>query len=117
MTRIMQQLGLGYLHTSRASVERVRRAQIQRREVDPAPPFLDEALLLYSRPLLDALAASPDHVAGLWELVEHVGLPIEDALRILPELERLGYVEVIERDQRGNHRLMLSPGGAAKLAG
>jgi hypothetical protein len=114
MTKIMQQLGLGYLKGSRDSGPPQRQS---RERAGEQPPFFDEALLLYSRPLLDALAAAPGRSAGLFDLIERVRLPIEDALRVLPELERQGYVTIVERDLKGNHRLQLTEDGARKLAG
>jgi hypothetical protein len=115
--RIMQQLGLGYLpKVSRASSADLRRQEEPASEA-AEPPFFDEALLLYSRPLLDALNAAPGRTASLFEIIEKVRLPIEDALRILPELERYGYITIVERDLKGDHRLRLTERGADKLTG
>jgi hypothetical protein len=109
MSRIMRQLGLDYLTTRTLPVKGGRE------QAHETPPHFDEALLLYSRPLLDALAQAPGHRAPLLDLVRSTRIPIEDALKVLPELERRGLVVVEQRDLVGNHLLRLTDHGAQRL--
>jgi hypothetical protein len=79
------------------------------------PPFLQDALLSYGRPLLEAIGAAAPAPARLHDIVEQIQIPIDVALRVSDYLQEQGYLTVVRRDLKGNHELQLTDEGRRAL--
>ena len=110
MAGIRDQIGLDFL--------RKRGTEAEDRPAGPGDerlPFLDEALLSYGRPLLEALQRAAPGTARLHALIDELAIPIEVALRVVDHLEGQRYLAVVNRDLKGNHELRLTEEGARLL--
>jgi len=107
---IRQQLGLDYLKGSERADGPTQRAQAQE-----SPPFLEEAIIAYSRPMLEKLRESPHGSAKLYTLIDRLQIPIETALKVMEYLEGRNYLRVIHRDLKGDHELQLTDDGRRLL--
>lgn len=72
---------------------------------------VDEAMLLYSRPVLDNLKKKSGQ-AHLHGIAKETKIGIKKILDIIPVLESSGFVEIVERDDiTGNDLIKLSAKG------
>jgi len=110
MADIRKQLGLDYLRGS----ERTE-GQLQSGQSRESPPFLEEAVIAYSRPMLEKLRESPHESAKLYYLIDQLQIPIETALKVTEYLEGRNYLRVIHRDLKGDHELKLTDDGRRLL--
>ncbi len=79
-------------------------------------PFLDDALLAYGRPILEALRNNAPAPLGVFAIVDKLGIRIDVALKVVAYLEAGGHVEVVRRDLKGDDELRLTKQGMALLA-
>jgi hypothetical protein len=79
-------------------------------------PFLDDALLAYGRPILEALRKNGPAPLGVFALVDQLAIRIDVALKVVAYLEAGGHVEVVRRDLKGNDELRLTKQGMALIA-
>ncbi len=77
--------------------------------------YIDDALLAYSRPLLQALKESPQGRAQLFDLAAKVGARVDVLSSVTRELMGKGYLAK-EDDKVGNDILQLTPAGERFLA-
>jgi predicted transcriptional regulator len=103
MSDIGRQFSLGYLKGTPREPQTPNKA--------PLPPFLDEALIAYGRPMLDILQAAAPNTVLLHDLLDRVKWDIETALKVVDYLEEQGLLQIKERDRKGNHRLALTDRG------
>lgn len=103
MSDLIKQLGLDFL-----------RGQ-QREAPEPLPPFLKDALLSYSRPILEALARAHPGTIRLYALIDQLQIPIEVALKVVDYLERNNLLTIVRRDLKGDHELQLTDAGRRLL--
>jgi len=75
---------------------------------------LDEAVILYSQPILQILEAHPKRQMPAHDLAKQVsqgkagqGFNFESFIEVINHLERLGIVNIAERDVTGNHLIRL----------
>ncbi len=106
MASIRKQLGLDYLRGSDVA-EKAPDTQ--------APPFLDDALISYGRPFLEALRKADPETMRLYTLIEQLQIPIEVALRVTDYLEKRGHLRIVKRDLKGDHELQLTEEGRKLL--
>jgi hypothetical protein len=106
MADIRDRIGLDYL--AKRGVQR---------EPEPEPrrqggaAFIDEALLAYGRPMLDAVRRAAPAPARVYAIVDDLQIPIDVALELVDHLEQNGYLVVVSRDLRGNHEVRLTDAG------
>ena len=110
MASIRDQIGLDFLR-KRGTEPEDRPTGLN----EERPPFLDEALLTYGRPLLEALRRAAPGTERLHGLIDEMAIPIDVALRVVDHLESQRYLEVVNRDLKGNHELRLTDEGARLL--
>jgi hypothetical protein len=88
------------------------------RGADVGARALDEAVILYSQPILQFLENAPRQQMPAHDLAKLVskGKPgldfnFESFIEVINHLERLGFVNIAERDVTGNHliRLLRTP--------
>jgi predicted transcriptional regulator len=77
--------------------------------------YIDDALLAYSRPLLQALKESPQGRARLFDLAGQVGARVDLLSGVTKELMGKGYL-VKQEDRVGNDILELTQAGEGFLA-
>jgi hypothetical protein len=77
--------------------------------------YIDDALLAYSRTLLQALKESPQGSARLFDLAAKVGARVEVLSGVAKELMGKGYLARLEEDKVGNDFLQLTPAGEGFL--
>lgn len=107
MASIRKQLGLDYLRGT--DTEEVPNAR-------ESTPFLDDALISYGRPILEALRRNSPATTRLYALIEELQIPIEVALKVTDYLEKRGHLTVVRRDLKGDHELQLTEEGLKLLS-
>jgi predicted transcriptional regulator len=106
MSSIRKQLGLDYLRgAEQAETPRAREE----------PPYLDDALISYGRPVLEALRRNAPATTRLYALIDELNIPIEMALRVTEYLEKRGHLRIVQRDLKGDHELQLTEEGRKLL--
>lgn len=79
---------------------------------------LDEAVILYSQPILQILGNAPGKQMPAHDLAKQVSkekpelaFNFESFIEVINHLEKLGFVNIAERDVTGNHliRLLRTP--------
>ena len=105
MASIRKQLGLDYLRSS----EQVEKTP------DTQASFLDDALISYGRPLLEALGKAAPATVRLYTLIDQLQIPIEVALKVTDYLEKRGHLRIVKRDLKGDHELQLTEEGRKLL--
>jgi hypothetical protein len=81
-----------------------------------SPPFMDDALLAYGRPILEALRKNDPAPLGVFALVDQLGIRIDVALKVVAYLQAGKYVEIVESDLKGDDKLRLTKQGQALIA-
>lgn len=112
-----QQLGLDYLKKARK--ESAAEQQVQQQYRQPAeamPPYMESALIAHGHRILKALISSPDKTKRLFDLVDELDVAMDTLRPVVDHLEKQGYVETVEEDRKGDHKLGLTKEGV-KLAG
>ena len=85
-----------------------KRVQYQEGE-KPSRISVDNALLLYSRPILDILERSPDKEAHLHDIARDTDIDIKEIMKIIPMLEAQELIKVLEHDTTtGNDLIKLT---------
>jgi hypothetical protein len=101
-----------------ADIRRQFGLDIQRSETKEAQPSpLDEALIAYGRPMLDALRKAEPNPMGLHELIDMLDIPISAALDIVEAMKQRRYLDIVRYDNKGNHELRIAPEGMRLLRG
>lgn len=84
------------------------------RSTDVGAHALDEAIILYSQPILNTLEEAPYKEARAHDLarmvskrIDRPNLDFESFIEVINHLERLGFVNIVERDVTGNHLIRL----------
>ena len=90
MSNYESKLGVGFLKKRSPSPAKRQTAQ----------NFLDEAIMLYGRVVLEALASAQDGRGKLHQIVQDKDIPIGDALQLIEHLEQLGHIEILQHDKR-----------------
>lgn len=93
--------GTDYLKTSKPSEE--------------LPPGMEDALIAYSRPVLEALKSSPGKTNQAFVLANQVNVRIDVLLRVVEYLIPKGYVAKLQEDKLGNDTLRLTAEGEKLL--
>jgi len=76
----------------------------------------NEAVLLYSRYILEDLKKRKDKKAHLHDIAKEAEIKLESILQIISTLEFLGFIAVIDRDDiTGNHLIKLTDKGLKKI--
>jgi hypothetical protein len=79
---------------------------------------LDEAVIIYSRPILHILEGQPQQQMRAHDLAKQVSqgkgaldFNFESFIEVINHLERLGFINIVEKDVTGNHliRLLRTP--------
>jgi len=76
---------------------------------------MEDALIAYSRPVLDALKNSPDKASKAFDLAKQVDIRIDVLLRVVDYLVWKGYVAKTQEDKLGNDTLSLTAAGEKLL--
>ena len=93
-------------------VEDKQESKVMERKMSP----VDEAMMLYSRPVLDNLKKKRGR-AHLHDIAKETKIGIKKILDIIPVLESSGFVEIVERDDiTGNDLIKLSAKGLKLIA-
>jgi hypothetical protein len=78
---------------------------------------IGEAVLLYSRPILEDLKGKENREAHLHDLARSTRISIKDIFQVIPALELSGLVEVVQKDEiTGNDLIRLTEEGSTKIA-
>ena len=101
MSSFREKFGLDYLKPSPPSSD--------------VAPEMEEAIVAYSRPLLDALDHSPQKTAKLFDLAKNLKLRLDEVIPVVKYLIGKHYVNVVEPDDLGNDTLTLAPAGQRLL--
>jgi hypothetical protein len=103
VTSYRSRLGLGYLGVR----------DFPKREKTPlaSSRFSSEILLSYGVPILRGLRDSQKDRARIHRIIEQTHIPMDTCLTVSEALRQLGYLEVAERDLKGNHLLLLTEKG------
>ena len=79
---------------------------------------IDKAVMLYSRPILDALQKSADHQAGLHDISRSTHINIKEIMQVMPKLSASGFIEVINEDTvTGNDLIRITDDGIQQMTG
>lgn len=104
--KIRERLGLDFLRPKSPDVA-------SSKGVDPG---LTSALMAYGWRILDFLNKSSNGTATVYELIDHVQMPIDVALQAIDYFEGRGNLEVTRRDLKGNHTVVITPAGRSMLS-
>jgi len=85
-------------------------AQVEQRRT-PLPPAIEETLIAYSRPVLEALKQSPEHTNQALELAKIVKARFDVIISVLDYLATKGYLERVSEDRVGNDTVRLTGAG------
>jgi len=72
--------------------------------------------MAYGWRILDFLSKANNGTAKVYELIDHIQMPIDVALKVVDYFESRGTVEVAQRDLKGDHTLMITPAGRNMLS-
>jgi hypothetical protein len=76
---------------------------------------MEDAIIAYSRPLLDALNNSPQRTCKLFDLAKNLKLRLDEVIPVVKYLIGKHLVSVVEPDSLGNDTLTLTPAGQKLL--
>jgi hypothetical protein len=82
----------------------------------PLPAGMEEALLAYSRPILETLKRSPGATNEAFEVAKQVKARFDVIIRVLDYLAGKGYLERVAEDPQGNDTVRLTGAGEKLLA-
>jgi hypothetical protein len=84
------------------------------RNADVGGRALDEAVIVYSQPILQVLAEAPNEESRAHDLAKEVSkrmpgadFDFESFMEVINHLERLNFVRIVEKDVTGNHLIRL----------
>lgn len=88
-----------------------------KREVGKAEiPSVNEAVLVYSRPILEGLRAQENRQARLHDIARSTNISIKNIFQVIPFLESAGLLEVVIKDDiTGNDLVRLTESGLEKI--
>src|SRR5207245_7703071 len=98
MPDFKEKFGLDYLRS------------VQEKKVE-LPPEMEDAIIAYSRPLLDTLKSSPDQTSKLFDLAKNLKLRVDEIIPVVKYLTGKSYVKTTEVDELGNDTLTLTREG------
>jgi hypothetical protein len=105
MADIKKQFSLDYM---------IRGTPRDTRGGDVGGPALDEAIIVYSQPILAILQKAPEQQVRAHDLAKMVSkrmdrtdFDFESFIEVINHLERLGFVNIVEKDVTGNHLIRL----------
>ncbi len=108
MDRFKDRFGLDYL--KRDSSEN---ANVRSEGSDQLPKGMEEALVAYGRPLLDALESSPTLELKLFDVAQKINVRVDVLYPVVDYFSKKGYLVAVQ-DKLGNDLLKLTP-NASKL--
>jgi len=124
MPDFKQRFGLGYLRGDDPAPNRPESGSDRRLPGEPLSeaPNMEEAIIAYSRPLLDALNNSPGQTSKQFDLARSLKARVDEIAPVVKYLVGKSYVKVTEVDNLGDDTLaltregerLLSPGVRAK---
>src|SRR5262245_21424177 len=100
----------------RFSVDYVQGERTPNQPSSEAMPGIDDALITYGRPVLDALQNGPNQTGRVFELADKVGVRVDVLFPVVEFLERKSYITRVTRDRLGNDVIRLTQQGLALLA-
>ncbi len=77
-------------------------------------PVLTSALMTYGLRILDFLEAN-NGTSTVYQLIDHIQMPIDVALKVIDYFASRRAVEVVRRDLKGDHTLVITPVGRSML--
>jgi hypothetical protein len=113
MDDFRQKFGLGYLKGEPSVPSDVPRSAPARTEL---PSDMEDAIIIYSRPLLDALKNSPDRTSKQFELAKTLKIRVDEIAPVVKYLVGKSYIKVTEPDDLGNDTLALTQEGERLLS-
>lgn len=82
-----------------------------------APSPVSDAVILFSRPILESLKKSKDKQAHVHDLARETKINIKDMFQVIAALEAAGLVDVIEKDEiTGNDLIKLTEKGEERIS-
>ena len=78
-------------------------------------PDMEEAIIAYSRPLLDALYSSPEKTSQLFDLAKKLRLRLDEFIPVVKYLISKQYITVVKPDELGNDTVCLTAVGQKLL--
>ncbi len=77
---------------------------------------INDAVLIYSRPILESLKNERENKAHLHDLAKNTSISLKNLLMVVPVLESSGFVETIQSDDiTGNDLIKLTDIGKEKI--
>jgi hypothetical protein len=83
----------------------------QSRTQGSLPSAIEDTLIAYGRPLLEALKQRPGHTSQAIELATALKVRFDIVISVLDYLARKGYLERVGEDPIGNDTVKLTPAG------
>jgi len=109
MDRFKDRFGLDYL--KRGSSEN---ANVRSEGLDQLPKGMEDALVAYGRPVLDALESSSTGELKLFDVAQKIDVRVDVLYPVVDYFSKKGYLVVVREDKLGNDLLKLTP-NASKL--
>lgn len=105
-------------YRSKLSIDFLKRGPHSTKRKEPeAQNFLDEAVMLYGRKMLEHLAQSKQSSEHLHDIVKDQNIALRDALQVIDYLEKGGFIEIVAPDPvLGNHEIASTPRGRALVS-
>jgi hypothetical protein len=75
------------------------------------PSGMKDALIVYSRPILESLKNKPDNASRLFEIASELTVRIDTLLPVVKYLLTNGYVMTLQEDSLGNDLIRLTDAG------
>lgn len=108
MQEYRKKLGLGWTKKGSSDGDRSRSGPVERIDADR---FLEDALLAYAPKVLSGMGASPEGKASVFQLVDSLHEPVSVLGPVIDHLRKNGYVDLVEEDLKGDHKLRLTERG------
>jgi hypothetical protein len=111
MQEYRKRLGLGWAKQQQESASRGEPLRSGSGERIDADRFLEDALLAYAPKVLTGMGRAPGFVTSVFQLVDSLHESVSVLGPVIDHLRKNGYVDLVEQDLKGDHKLRLTERG------